>query len=555
MPQTFDSPSPSDPDAAPDPTHETSATAGLLEAVSRAFKVVSGEDDGAALRTSFQVLARGLRVQRAFLARVSERGRLGEVLVAQGLDSAQLAALRSGESSPGVSPSLLRAAIASGQPQFVPDTRLRLRGLELTGSLTSGGYSVICQSLRDPHTRMPLAVLYLQTSSLVAPLTAALLQHVGTYAAVLAHACHAWARPRPTPHDARTSRPLPPELDILGDSEATAALREHLQRIVIPAMAAARPDPILILGPTGAGKDLVARYLHAASSRSKGRFVALNCGAFAGDVLESTLFGHVRGAFTGAVNASEGMFVAADHGVLFLDELGNMPVQGQMLLLRALESRTVRPVGGRDERPVNVQLIAATNADLAAEVQAGRFRQDLYHRLRGLIVRLTPLSERPADIPPLLCHYLRLHEERLGKRTQGLAPELTLLLMGYAWSGNVRELSSVCSQLVMHADPQVPIDARVLARAVPEVGAALGNATTVLEVAHAVSAMSGALFPALEAFERAYLIKAGERFRWRRAPMARYLALDRKGLYARLRRHGLMDMPQAGGHAQLDPQR
>lgn len=552
MAQTFDSPCPNDPDASHDPTQEASAVEGLLEALTRAFRAVSGDDDGAALRTSFQALARGLRVQRAFLARMHERGRVGEVLVAQGLDSAQVAALRSGHSSPGVSPSLVRTAIESGQPQFVPDTRLRLRGLQLTGSLTSGAYSVICQAIHDPHTRMPLAVLYLQTSSLAAPLTAALLRHVGTYAAVLAHACHVWARRRST--GAGVAHPLPPELEILGESEATAALREHLQRIVIPAMAAARPDPILILGPTGAGKDLVARYLHAASSRSRGRFVPLNCGAFAGDVLESTLFGHVRGAFTGAVNTSEGMFVAADHGVLFLDELGNMPVQGQMLLLRALESRTVRPVGGRDERPVNVQLIAATNADLSEEVQAGRFRQDLYHRLRGLTVRLTPLSARPADIPLLLSHYLRLHEERLGKRTRGLAPQLTLLLMGYAWSGNVRELSSVCSQLVMHADPQTPIDERVLARALPEVSAALGDTATTLEVAHAVECLAGPLFPALAAFERAYLIKAGERCGWKRATMARYLDLDRKGVYARLRRFGLLGAVQGGGHADPDSQ-
>ena len=302
----------------------------------------------------------------------------------------------------------------------------------------------------------------------------------------------------------------------------------------------ARPDPILILGPTGSGKEVLARYLHAYSTRSRGRFVALNCAELRGDVVESKLFGHARGAFTGAVTPSEGLFVAADRGVLFLDELGDMPMQGQSLLLRALESRSVRALGARDERPVNPQIICATNKDLDAEVQAGRFREDLYHRIANVTVTLLGLRERPDDIPPLLSHYLRHHEQRRAKRTLGLSSPLLELLLRYPWPGNVRELSAVCSVLVMHADPARRIDQSVLAEAAPKVYAAARRSRRQAPAVVNVDALSGTLAEVRQACERAYIAKVGDELRWRRTAMARRLGLHRSVLYRRLEQYDFL---------------
>lgn len=527
------------PRVGPEPDDIGAVSCDLLRAVTHALQALAGDDDGVALRASVRRAARALRAERAFLARADAESRTLEVLVADGLSDQQTAALRHGRSSAGVSPSLVRAALTHGCAQMIEDSRLQQKLSAVTVSL-SGDYSVLCVPICDPYTRAPLAVLYFQTSSLVAPLTPALVPHVEAYAVALGHTWHVWNRareagqPAPRRDEAESLGP-----EIIGRSRATLALLERLDRVVVPALAAPRPDCVLILGPTGAGKEVIARYIHAHSVRSKGRFVALNCAAFSGDVLEARLFGHVKGAFTGADSASDGLFVAADHGVLFLDELGDMPAQGQSLLLRALETRSVRALGARDERLVDVAVIAATNRDLALEVEAGRFRLDLYHRLKGLVVQVTALEARPSDVLPLLSHFLCLHERRLGKRTLGLAPEVLALLQSYPWPGNTRELSTVCSALVQLADPTTPIDEAVLADAAPDVLARARCSVQQAEPALLAQAAQGTLRQALAVFERAYILQSAHEHRWNKALMARQLGIDRKGLYQRLQRLGI----------------
>ena len=252
----------------------------------------------------------------------------------------------------------------------------------------------------------------------------------------------------------------PASAGILGHSPATRELLATLDA-VLPSTNRVDAPPILVTGASGTGKELVAQYLHRNSERRRsGPFVSFNCAAARGETLESRLFGHVKGAFTGAIADQPGLFKAADKGVLLLDELGDMPLEAQALLLRALETRSIQPVGSVRETPVNVLVIAATNANLEEAVQKGQFRRDLYFRLCGLVVELVPLSSpsRLADLPVLLAHFIDLHERALGYRTLGLLPETLRALRHYEWPGNVRELSTVCQKLVTFTPPGEPID-------------------------------------------------------------------------------------------------
>jgi two-component system nitrogen regulation response regulator GlnG len=212
----------------------------------------------------------------------------------------------------------------------------------------------------------------------------------------------------------------------------------------------ARSDvPVLITGESGTGKELVARALHAASARAEGPFVALNAAAIPRELLESELFGHERGAFTGAVEARAGRFREADHGTLFLDEIGDMPLELQAKLLRVLQSGELTPVGGRRTEQVDVRILAATHRNLDAEVRANRFREDLLYRLRVVPIELPPLRERPEDIPILAEHFVGRYAEELGTGPRWLADETIRNLAAYAWPGNVRELENAVKRALV----------------------------------------------------------------------------------------------------------
>jgi transcriptional regulator with GAF, ATPase, and Fis domain len=208
---------------------------------------------------------------------------------------------------------------------------------------------------------------------------------------------------------------------------------------------------VLITGESGTGKELVARAVHTYSPRAAGPFVALNCAAIPEELLESELFGHVRGAFTGALAARVGMFQLADGGTVFLDEVGEMPVSLQPKLLRVLQNREVRRVGADQPLSVNVRVIAATNKDLAVEVEKGAFREDLFYRLQVIPIHLPPLRARRSDIPLLVQHFLEKQNLKYSRTIQ-LSAETMVYLWEYDWPGNVRELENLVERLVVLSD-------------------------------------------------------------------------------------------------------
>jgi two-component system response regulator GlrR len=222
-------------------------------------------------------------------------------------------------------------------------------------------------------------------------------------------------------------------------------------------LVAASDASVLITGASGTGKELLARALHAASGRFGHPLVAVNCGALPEPLLESELFGHVKGAFTGAVREHQGLFQAARGGTLFLDEIGDMPLALQVKLLRALQDHQVRPVGATQSVDVDVRLISATHRELGAEIAAGRFREDLYYRLNVVTLELPSLAARREDIPLLAAHFLKQLAARYGKAVHGFAPEALPLLLGAPWPGNVRQLHNVIEKCVaLSTGPLLP---------------------------------------------------------------------------------------------------
>ncbi len=234
---------------------------------------------------------------------------------------------------------------------------------------------------------------------------------------------------------ASQTRATNPESLLIGDSQPMRDLEEEIL------LAAGAEVTVLITGESGVGKEMIAREIHRRSDRAKGPFIAVNCGAVTESLLEAKLFGHVRGAFTGASGA-KGLFEAADGGTILLDEIGDMPQALQAYLLRVLQERAVTPVGSHIERKVDVRIIAATNKDLRREIEEGRFRQDLYYRLNELPIRAPALRERPADIPLLVRHFLGSVE---------IEEDALELLRGYHWPGNVRELKAAIKRLTLRA--------------------------------------------------------------------------------------------------------
>ena len=230
---------------------------------------------------------------------------------------------------------------------------------------------------------------------------------------------------------------------LVGESIAIQAVREKIARC------ARTPSGVLISGESGVGKELAARAIHAASWRADREFIALNCGAIPETLLESQLFGHVRGAFTTAVQTNPGLFVAASRGTLFLDEIGELPLPLQVKLLRVIEEKHVWPVGGTKPSPVDVRIVASTNRDLAAEVAGGRFREDLFYRLNVVHLTPPPLREHRSDIPLLVDHLVERLNARLGTRFLGVEREALGALTSQPWKGNVRELQNVLERAMV----------------------------------------------------------------------------------------------------------
>jgi DNA-binding NtrC family response regulator len=300
---------------------------------------------------------------------------------------------------------------------------------------------------------------------------------------------------------------------------------------------AATSIPVLITGETGTGKEVLARFIHAASDRKACPFVAVNCSALSRDLLESTLFGHRRGAFTGASESFDGLVKGAEGGTLFLDEVGDLPLDLQPKFLRFLETGEVLPLGTNQPTKVNVRLLAATNANLSELVNAGRFRADLFYRLNGIHFQLPPLRSRRTEIPALALHLLERYAEEFDKGELTLAPETMERLLIYDWPGNVRQLASELRRVAALAAPDSAIEAGVLSDAIladppRETAPAEGEPTMTLPI-------DQALERALETVERTMIARALQRSRGRLDDAARLLGISRKGLFLKRRRYGI----------------
>jgi DNA-binding NtrC family response regulator len=297
---------------------------------------------------------------------------------------------------------------------------------------------------------------------------------------------------------------------------------------------------VLIEGETGTGKELVARALHAAGARRKGPFVALNCGAVPANLLESELFGHVRGAFTGAVAPRVGLLVKASGGTLLLDEIGDMPIEMQTKLLRSLQERKVRPVGSNEERSFDARILAATHRDLEADVVAGRFREDLYYRINVVKIQVPPLRARATDILALATHFLRRSAEKSKKGEMVLSPQVAALLLAYDWPGNVRELENCIERAVAlarlnHLSAE-DLPERITASRATSFTLAPGEADEILT---------------LDEMDRRYIDRAIKLLGGNKAQAAVVLGLDRRTLYRRLAKYGKSEARRAsdGGSA------
>ncbi len=243
---------------------------------------------------------------------------------------------------------------------------------------------------------------------------------------------------------------------LLGQSPALKQVLSELERVRVT------DATVHLHGETGTGKELMARALHQSGPRAGGPFLAVNCAGMPESLLQSTLFGHRRGSFTGADRDHSGLFTEADGGTLFLDEVAELPPSLQAALLRAVQEREVTPVGATRPVKVDVRLISATHADLRAEVAAGRFREDLYFRLMVVAVRLPPLRERLSDVPLLANHFVTLHRQRLGRRGGDLTEAALRVLTTYPWPGNVRELEHEMERLVVLSDEETPLGPELL---------------------------------------------------------------------------------------------
>jgi DNA-binding NtrC family response regulator len=308
--------------------------------------------------------------------------------------------------------------------------------------------------------------------------------------------------------------------ELVGNAQPMQRVKEIIGKV------ATTDSPVLIEGESGTGKELVAAAIHRLSSRSKGPFIPVNCSAIPEDLLESEFFGHVRGAFSGAVSDALGLFRGANEGTIFLDEIAELSPGLQVKLLRVLQEMQVRPVGSTKAHPVDVRVIAATNRDLDRSIADGRFRQDLYYRLNVVRVSLPPLRSRREDIPVLVNHFLRRYNRRFRRDVKGITPDALATLGGYDFPGNVRELENVIERaFAMGAREQITLaDLPVL-----------GTSSV-----SAVSAPQSGTVPRLADVEKDLILRALAFYKDDKEAAASALGISRRTIYRRLKEYGML---------------
>jgi two-component system nitrogen regulation response regulator NtrX len=318
---------------------------------------------------------------------------------------------------------------------------------------------------------------------------------------------------------------------MVGESPAIRALRAEI------AQAAPSNGRVLVYGENGTGKELVARQIHLQSLRAQSPFVEVNCAAIPEELIESELFGHTRGAFTGAHAARKGKFELADGGTLFLDEVGDMTLKTQAKVLRVLQEQKVEPLGGASPVSVDVRVIAATNKNLAEEIRKGSFREDLFFRLSVIPFQVPPLRERREDIPRLARHFIAELSAEYGKRPKELEPDALAALAAQAWPGNVRELRNSIERLVIMT-PGERIEARHLPPPLP----AAGVEASPRAAPAAVEGDFPSLVSAREDFERRYILRKYEECGGNMSRTAETLRVERSNLYRKMKAYGLLPM-------------
>ncbi len=354
-----------------------------------------------------------------------------------------------------------------------------------------------------------LGVLYLGNDAVTGLFTEddlAILQVWASQASMVMHAAIMLNELKVTNRNLREALRRRAQGSMIGSSRAMREVFRVLRRV------APTDISVLVLGETGTGKELVAREIHRLSPRKKGPFISINCGAIPENLLESELFGHKKGAFTGAIADKVGKFEAAGGGTIFLDEIGEMPMNLQVKLLRVLQERAIERVGDLKPRPVDIRVVAATNKDLAAEIEAGRFREDLYYRLNEVSIQLPPLRERGEDIHELARFFLHRYAEQYGSRARGFTNECVRAMLNYYWPGNVRQLENRIKKAVIMSDR------------------ALLNADDLGIPAHTKREILP-LDVATENFKKNYIREALDLNNWNKAETARDLGVDPRTIF------------------------
>ncbi len=335
---------------------------------------------------------------------------------------------------------------------------------------------------------------------------------------------NAFATRQLSEENARLRETIESRFEIVGRSFGIRALLDRIEKV------AATPARVLITGENGTGKELVARAIHRGSPRAKKPFVEVNCAAIPSELIESELFGHMKGSFTGAVSDRPGKFEQADGGTLFLDEIGDMSANAQAKVLRVLQDGVVTRIGGSKPVQVDVRVLAATNKELEAEIKEGRFREDLYYRLNVVPITVPPLRERREDIALLVVHFLQQFAARDGLPARGISEEALKRLSELEWPGNVRELRNTVERLVILANAAT-IQAGDVERLVGRRAAEPAGLGSLLEI--------GTFEEFKQAAERAFLLAKLRAFDWNVSETARALDMPRSNLYKKIERYAL----------------